>query len=124
MLIRATRIIDWDLHLLAFRSMIPWYFACDKVNYSRYGPAYWLEMTSVETTHPGLFQMHTYALCNCAVKNNLIVAHLANWYYFLLFIGILPDLSSNFSRQRQNDRACSAVACDNSKTKVVLLAFL
>ena len=34
MFIRATRIIDWDLHLLAFRSMIPWYFACDKVNYS------------------------------------------------------------------------------------------
>ena len=47
MFIRATRIIDWDLHLLPFRSMIPWYFACDKVNYSRYGSAYWLEMTVV-----------------------------------------------------------------------------
>lgn len=44
-----------DLHLFAFRSMIPWFFACDKVNYARYGSAYWLEMTSLEKTHPGLF---------------------------------------------------------------------
>ena len=55
MFIRATRQIDWNLHLTAFRSMIPWFFACDKVNYARYGSAYWLEMTSLEKTHPGLF---------------------------------------------------------------------
>ena len=55
MFIRATRQVDWDLHLFAFRSMIPWFFACDKVNYARYGSAYWLEMTSLEKTHPGLF---------------------------------------------------------------------
>ena len=54
MFIRATRQVDWDLHLSAFRSMIPWFFACDKVNYARYGSAYWLEMTSLEKTHPGL----------------------------------------------------------------------
>ena len=57
MFIRATRIVDWDLHLSAFRSMIPWFFACDKVNYSRYGSAYWLEMSSIETTHPGYSNM-------------------------------------------------------------------
>jgi hypothetical protein len=54
MFIRATRQVDWDLHLSSFRSMIPWFFACDKVNYARYGSAYWLEMTSLEKTHPGL----------------------------------------------------------------------
>lgn len=58
MFIRATRQVDWDLHLSAFRSMIPWFFACDKVNYARYGSAYWLEMTSLETTHPGFVNLH------------------------------------------------------------------
>lgn len=57
MFIRATRQVDWDLHLSAFRMMIPWFFASDKFNYARYGWAYWLEMTSLEKTHPGLFVM-------------------------------------------------------------------
>ena len=51
---------------------------------------------------------------------------------FLLFIGILPDLSSNFSVQRQDNLAFSAVACDqtieqtanrDSKTKGGLVGF-
>ncbi|CAB4001806.1 Hypothetical predicted protein, partial [Paramuricea clavata] len=50
--IRATREVDWNLHLSSFRSMIPWFFACDKVNYARYGSAYWLEMISLEKSHP------------------------------------------------------------------------
>lgn len=54
MFVRATRIIDWHLHLSAFRAMLPWYFSCDRFNYARYGTAYWLEMISVEETHPGL----------------------------------------------------------------------
>ena len=57
MFIRATRQVDWDLHLSAFRMMIPWFFACDKFNYARYDSAYWLEMMSLEKTHPGLFVM-------------------------------------------------------------------
>lgn len=58
MYVRATRTVDWSLHLLAFRAMLSWYFACDKVNYSRYGAAYWLEMVSVKETHPGLLYLY------------------------------------------------------------------
>ena len=50
--IRATRTSDWTLHLNSLRSMIPWFFATDRVNYSRYAPCYWLEMMCLEETHP------------------------------------------------------------------------
>ena len=50
--IRATRTSDWRLHLSALRSMIPWFFATDRVNYARYAPCYWLEMTLLDKTHP------------------------------------------------------------------------
>jgi hypothetical protein len=49
---RATRTSDWILHLSSLRSMIPWFFATDRVNYSRYAPCYWLEMMCLEKTHP------------------------------------------------------------------------
>ena len=51
--IRATRENDWQLHLSAVRSMLPWFFAADRVNYARYGSIYWLEMISIDKTHPG-----------------------------------------------------------------------
>ena len=51
--IRATRENDWALHLSAVRSMLPWFFAADRVNYARYGSIYWLEMISLENSHPG-----------------------------------------------------------------------
>jgi hypothetical protein len=54
MFIRATRQVNWDLHLMAFSAMIPWFFICDRVNYARYGSAYILEMTALEKTHPGM----------------------------------------------------------------------
>lgn len=50
--IRATREGDWDLHLSSLRSMMPWFFAYDRMNYARYSPVYWLEMTNLEKTHP------------------------------------------------------------------------
>ncbi|CAB3981118.1 Hypothetical predicted protein [Paramuricea clavata] len=50
--IRATRTSNWELHLSSLRSMIPWFFATDRVNYSRYAPCYWLEMLCLEKTHP------------------------------------------------------------------------
>ena len=39
--LRATRTSDWDLHLSSLRSMIPWFFSCERVNYSRYSSSYW-----------------------------------------------------------------------------------
>jgi hypothetical protein len=50
--IRATRTTDWSLHLSSLRSMIPWFFATDRVNYSQYAPCYWLEMMCLEETNP------------------------------------------------------------------------
>ena len=50
--IRATRTSNWKLHLSSLRSMIPWFFATDRVNYSRYAPCYWLEMLCLAKTHP------------------------------------------------------------------------
>ena len=50
--IRATRTTDWSLHLSSLRSMIPWFFATDCVNYSRYASSYWIEMMCLEKTNP------------------------------------------------------------------------
>ena len=51
--IQATRENNWELHLSAVRSMLPWFFVADHVNYARYGSIYWLEMICMDTTHPG-----------------------------------------------------------------------
>ena len=50
--IRATRTSNWKLHLSSLQSMIPWFFATDRVNYSRFAPCYWLEMLCLDKTHP------------------------------------------------------------------------
>ena len=50
--IRATRQSDWKLHIASVRSMLPWYFAYDRTHYSRYLPAYWVEMQNLPVTHP------------------------------------------------------------------------
>ena len=52
-LIHATRSANWDLHLDSLREIIPWYFAYDRVNHSRYLCAYWLEMKMLQISHPG-----------------------------------------------------------------------
>ncbi|XP_028391978.1 uncharacterized protein LOC114516648 isoform X2 [Dendronephthya gigantea] len=52
--VRATREGNWELHLSTMRSMLTWYFGCDRVNYCRYGTAYWLEMTRLPDTHPAI----------------------------------------------------------------------
>ena len=57
--IRATRTSDWALHLSALRSMIPCFFATDRINYARYSPCYWLEMSCLDETHP----------CKCITGN-------------------------------------------------------
>jgi hypothetical protein len=51
--LRATRENNWDQHLSAVRSMLPWFFVTDRVHYARYGSVYWLEMFCLEITHPG-----------------------------------------------------------------------
>ena len=54
--IRATRQGNWDLHLSAIRSFLPWLFAYGHINYSRYLPAYWLEMCELPAVHPAVYE--------------------------------------------------------------------
>ena len=54
MFIRATRQVNCGLHLAAFMAMLPSFFISDRVNYARYGSAYLLDMTALESTHPGI----------------------------------------------------------------------
>ena len=61
---KATREGDWDLHLSTMRTMLTWFFACDRVNYSRYGTAYWLEMTKLKETNPGSNTSSLYCSCH------------------------------------------------------------
>ena len=58
MFLRGTRENDWNLHIFAVRSMLPWFFVTDRVHYARYGTIYWLEMLCLETSHPG--KVHTF----------------------------------------------------------------
>eukprot|EP00057_Strongylocentrotus_purpuratus_P015294 XP_011669768.1 PREDICTED: uncharacterized protein LOC105440883 [Strongylocentrotus purpuratus] len=51
---RATKEGNWPLHLSAARSLLPWFFAYDHLNYSRYMSAYWLEMHMLPVTHPSI----------------------------------------------------------------------
>ena len=51
-LIRASREGDFDLHLNSVESMIPWCFAYDRTNYSRYLPWYAQSMRDLENSNP------------------------------------------------------------------------
>ena len=51
-LLRTSLEGDWDLHLHSIRMMIPWCFAYDKVNYSRYLTPYFAQMTNLGDKNP------------------------------------------------------------------------
>ncbi|PIK39062.1 hypothetical protein BSL78_24089 [Apostichopus japonicus] len=53
---RATREGNWEVHLSTVRSMLPWFFACDRVHYSRYLPVYWLEMKNLLESRPDVHE--------------------------------------------------------------------
>lgn len=46
-LLRGSREGNWDLHLNAIRSLIPWCFAYDKINYARHLTVYYAEIVSL-----------------------------------------------------------------------------
>ena len=50
--VRSMREGDWSLHLACIRDMVPWMFAYDRTNYSRYLPVYWCDVMSLEEKHP------------------------------------------------------------------------
>lgn len=51
-LITASREGDWMLHLACIRAMIPWCFAYDQINYARYLPYYYSQMSRLPDEHP------------------------------------------------------------------------
>lgn len=53
---RATKLGDWELHLETTFKMIPWFFAYDRQNYSRYLTFYWAEMVQLQRTHPNIYR--------------------------------------------------------------------
>ncbi len=55
-LLRASREGNWSLHLNATRSMLPWCFAYDKVNYARYLSPYFAEMTNLPEKKPDVYE--------------------------------------------------------------------
>ena len=55
-LIRASREGDWNLNLASIRAMIPWCFAYDRLNYARYLPYYYAEMSQLPSNHPDVHE--------------------------------------------------------------------
>jgi len=51
-LLRASREGNWMLHLASIREMIPRCFAYDKLNYARFLPFYYAQMSRLATDHP------------------------------------------------------------------------
>ena len=56
-LLRAAREGNWDLHLSAIRTLIPWCFAYDKINYACYLSLYLAEMTNLKAFKTGQFSV-------------------------------------------------------------------
>ena len=55
-LLRGSREGNWNLHLNAIRSMFPWCFAYDKINYARYLSPYIAEMTNLPAKKPDVYE--------------------------------------------------------------------
>ena len=55
-LIKAERTGNWKLHLCTVAAMVPYFFAVDRHNYSRWLPVYLSDMKRLETKHPRVHQ--------------------------------------------------------------------
>ena len=55
-LLHTARESNWDLHLSAIRTLIPWCFAYDKVNYARYLSPYLSQMTNLPEKYPEVYE--------------------------------------------------------------------
>lgn len=53
---RSLRIGNWNMQLAATKKMLPWFFAYDRQNYSRYLTLYLSDMVKLQTTHPSVYQ--------------------------------------------------------------------
>lgn len=55
-MIRATREGNWEMYKAAIRSVIPWCFSYDHLNYAKYLPIYLADMMNLEEQHPDVHQ--------------------------------------------------------------------
>ena len=55
----ASREGDWMLHLSAVHSLLPWCFAYDRLNYSRYLAVYYADMSKLPDDHPAIHKQLT-----------------------------------------------------------------
>ncbi len=54
--IRSIRTVDWQLHMDSTQRMLPWMFAYDRPNYSRFLSFYWTEMQNLPSKHPSIYE--------------------------------------------------------------------
>ncbi|XP_030267556.1 uncharacterized protein LOC115578638 [Sparus aurata] len=69
-LLRASREGDWELHLHAIRTMIPWCFAYDKMNYARYLSPYFAQMTNLPEKYPSVYEAFKTGQFSVQLSNN------------------------------------------------------
>ena len=69
-LLRASREGNWLLYLSAIDYFISSCFAYDKMNYARYLPIYFAEMTALPQTHPNIFENFLNGQFSVQMSNN------------------------------------------------------
>ena len=69
-LLRASREVDWELHLSAIRKTTPWRFACDNLNYTHYLLAYVSEISHLEEGDPEAFKYLKSGGCSVQIGEN------------------------------------------------------
>jgi hypothetical protein len=69
-LLRASRERNWNLHLFSIKSMIPWCFAYDKMNYARYLTVYLSQMELLPIEHPEVHQHFLNGSFSTQMSNN------------------------------------------------------
>ena len=68
--LRASHEGNWNLHLNAIRSMIPWCFAYDSVNYTWYLSAYNAQMTTVPEIYPCVYEAFNSGQLSLQISSN------------------------------------------------------
>ena len=54
--IRAEREGNWELHLVSFARMLPWFALYNHTNYARWGPVYLADMRQLATSTPEVYE--------------------------------------------------------------------
>ena len=89
--------------------MIPWFFATDRINYSRYALCYWLEMSLLPKTHPCKL------LTLVSLSNNFVTINGAISSFFQFFLlDVAQNIEENWTVQRKTNQAFSSVPCDQT----------